>query len=166
MEMQPRACLSSETTLPVLVPTVPGSKPSTRRCRHPSWSLPQRTGARALSVRGSRESSTGGGLGGAARGGLTVGQRLRAAPALRPGPRAAQAQEGPEASPRTAQDGWGCSHATASEHGFQEGRGAWSVHTGSFLMEQRRVSSSAQGNSSLSTMPRALRDKCCTVPRP
>lgn len=50
MEMQPRACLSSETTLPVLVPTVPGSKPSTHRCRHPSWSLPQRTGARVLSV--------------------------------------------------------------------------------------------------------------------
>lgn len=46
---------------------------------------------------------------------LTVGQRLRAALALRPGPRAAQAQEGPEASPRAAQGGWGGLRARKAE---------------------------------------------------
>lgn len=166
MEMQPRACLSSETTLPSLFPRSPGPSPAHVDAGILAGACPKGRG-RACSVCGAagrarREEV----LGARHRVGLTVGQRLRAARVLRPGPRAAQAQEGPEASPRAAQDGWGCSHATASEHGFQEGRGAWSVYTGSFLMEQRRVSSSAQGNPSLSTMRRALRDKYCTVPRP
>ena len=79
---------------------------------------------------------------------LTVGQRLRATLVL--GPRAAQAQEGPEASPRAAQEGWGCSQAAASEHGRQR----------SLVRPHRQLSDgtapcflSGQDNSSLSTMP-------------
>lgn len=148
-----------------LFPRSPGPSPAHIDAGILAGACPKGRG-RACSVWGQQGELDGRRFGGRGTGGAHGRAAAAGCPGAHTGPRAAQAQEGPEASPRTAQDGWGCSHATASEHGFQEGRGAWSVHTGSFLMEQRRVSSSAQGNSSLSTMPRALRDKCCTVPRP
>lgn len=102
---------------------------------------------------GGRESSTRGGLGGTAQGEAHGRAAAMDCPGAQTGTAGCPGTGGAEPSPRAAREGWGCSHAAASEHGFQEGRGGWSAHTGSFLMEQHCVSSSGQDNSSLSTMP-------------